>query len=295
MSVPPDHGAAEDVETAGTDSGPAPVNPYGAGWGKGWGASWAGIPEMENPDQSAPVARFAEPAAAERVQPQVLGDIDLPSVPESFAFPTADHRPGDVMRTVGRALGALAVLAAVSGLIFWLVNRTPSTPQAGAGDVVTTATTTPPTATVAAPARDAGAEAQLLRMVPAGYPPGACEAVDPEPDSIAKVNCDNNIDPGGPTASTYLLVDDPAALDGVLTAAVRRDAILTCPGNIQSPGPWRRNATPQKASGTLVCGIDNGIPTVAWTDVERMVVSVVRADSPGPTLDQLYQWWASHS
>ena len=29
--------------------------------------------------------------------------------------------------------------------------------------------------------------------------------------------------------------------------------VVNCPGNIQSPGAWRRNATPQLVSGTLVC------------------------------------------
>ncbi|MDT5173757.1 MAG: hypothetical protein QOG37_1008 [Mycobacterium sp.] len=39
-----------------------------------------------------------------------------------------------------------------------------------------------------------------------------------------------------------------------------------CPGNIQSPGPWRRNGTPQKTSGVLFGGIQESRPTVAWTD-----------------------------
>jgi len=39
------------------------------------------------------------------------------------------------------------------------------------------------------------------------------------------------------------LFDDP----------LRGSTIVTRPGNIQSPGPWRRNATPQQVSGTLVC------------------------------------------
>ena len=108
-------------------------------------------------------------------------------------------------------------------------------------------------------------------------------------------NCDNNSDPGGPTSASYLLARDKTALDAAFTGAVRADAVVNCPGNIQSPGPWRRNATPQQTSGTLICGVQGGVPTVAWTDEERMSVSIVRSDPPGPSLDQLYQWWSSHS
>jgi hypothetical protein len=71
--------------------------------------------------------------------------------------------------------------------------------------------------------------------------------------------------------------------------------VVTCPGNIQSPGPWRRNATPQQISGTLVCGVLQNRPTLAWTDDVALLLGVVRADDKGPTLDRLYAWWSSHS
>jgi hypothetical protein len=71
--------------------------------------------------------------------------------------------------------------------------------------------------------------------------------------------------------------------------------VVNCPGNIQSPGPWRRNATPQQVSGTLVCGLQASRPTLAWTDDIVLLLGVVRADATGPTLDQLYAWWSTHS
>ncbi len=315
MNVPayPDRGAPEDSmsdwsegqesaeERADTDPMLNSANPYGAGWGAGWGASWAGVAEGESPEPSARADHPEPPARpADRVSNPVLGDVELPSAPEPFAFPTesAQGSGSAAGRMAALAVGGLAVLAAVIGLVFWLVNRSPSANQAGvAADPTTTreAGAAPEAATGNVPARDAGAEARLMRMLPPGYPSGTCKPADPQPGSVAMVFCGNNIDPAGPPSATFLVARDRAALDDAFAAAVRPDAVVACPGNIQSPGPWRRNATPQKVSGTLVCGIQDGVPRVAWTDTERMLVSVVRSDSPGPTLDQLYQWWSSHS
>ena len=313
MNVPadPDSGVPKDStsgsdaaesaeERADTDPMLNSANPYGAGWGAGWGASWAEAPERPGDEPSARADRL-EPSArpAERTPTPVLGDLELPSAPEPFAFPTEPPRSSTPAagRMVALAVGGFAALAAVIGLVLWLVNRSPS-----ASDAQQTGTTTEPTtgtasgtATGNAPTRDAGAESRLMRMLPPGYPPGACKPADPQPGSVSKINCDNNVDADGPSSGTYLLARDRAALDAAFAAAVRPDAIVTCPGNIQSPGPWRRNATPQKVSGTLVCAVQDGVPTVAWTDTDRMLVSVVRSDSPGPTLDQLYQWWSGHS
>lgn len=318
MNMPayPDSGAPKDAtsdgsggpesaeERADTDPMLNSANPYGAGWGAGWGASWADDPEPKSPEPSARAVRPEPPARpAERTPTPVLGDVELPSAPEPFTFPAEPARgPGPAAgRMPALAVGGLVAVAAVIGLVFWLVNRSPSDGDAQRTGGTAAPTTTPEsvtaseTATEQAPTRDAGAEARLMRMLPPGYPPGACKPADPQPGSVAIVNCGNNIDPSGPPSATYLVTRDRAALDAAFGAAVRPDAVVTCPGNIQSPGPWRRNATPQKVSGTLVCGVQDGVPTVAWTDTERMLVSVVRSDSPGPTLDQLYQWWSSHS
>ncbi len=107
--------------------------------------------------------------------------------------------------------------------------------------------------------------------------------------------CGINSDPGGPTAAIFTLAVDKPALDAGLAGAIRPDSVVICPGNIQSPGPWRRNATPEQVSGTLVCGVQRDIPTVAWSDDQRLLLAVVRSDPPGPALDQLYAWWSSHS
>jgi serine/threonine-protein kinase len=44
-----------------------------------------------------------------------------------------------------------------------------------------------------------------------------------------------------------------------------------------------------------VCGLQQSRPTLAWTDDIVLLLGVVRADAKGPTLDQLYAWWSTHS
>jgi hypothetical protein len=134
-----------------------------------------------------------------------------------------------------------------------------------------------------------------MAMLPPGYPADACHGVDPAAGLVAAVECAANVDPGGPTAATYRLAADRTALTTAFGRIVRAATVVTCPGNIQSPGPWRRNAAPQAVAGTLFCGFAQSSPTVAWTDDARLLVVAVRSDPPGPDLAQLYAWWSMHS
>ena len=134
-----------------------------------------------------------------------------------------------------------------------------------------------------------------MRMLPPGYPPGGCKPADPVTGALATVKCGANADPGGPTSATFWLARDKAAADALFSEVVGSGGVLLCPGNMQSPGAWRRNANPEQVSGTLVCQVQGDVATVGWTDEARSLVSIVRSNPPGPTLDQLYQWWSSHS
>jgi hypothetical protein len=175
---------------------------------------------------------------------------------------------------------SLLIVVVVGALVFWLVR--PSTD----GD------SAPPSVTPTTPSPDTD---RLLRLVPAGYPSDACKPVGAPKDALAQVSCDKNSDTGGPLSATYTLVENKAALDAAFNSIVQASTMVNCPGNIQSPGPWRRNATPEKTSGVLFCGLQDGRPTVAWTDDARFVVSDVQSGPGGPTFDELYAWWSSHS
>jgi hypothetical protein len=109
------------------------------------------------------------------------------------------------------------------------------------------------------------------------------------------VLCTRTSDPAGPPAASYTLVAEKSSLPTVLDDLLRGSTIVTCPGNIQSPGPWRHNATPQQVSGTLVCSIRAGGAAVTWSTDTDLLVSDVEADQNGPPIEQFYRWWSAHS
>ncbi|AFM19334.1 hypothetical protein Mycch_4632 [Mycolicibacterium chubuense NBB4] len=139
------------------------------------------------------------------------------------------------------------------------------------------------------------AEGHLMGMLPRGYAPDACEVVVPAKGALAQVSCTNNTDPGGPLTATYTLAKDSDSLKDLFDDVVSTSSVVDCPGNIQSPGPWRRNATPQQSAGTLVCGFQQSKPTVAWSTDANLMLSEVQSGPQGPNMVQLYTWWASHS
>jgi serine/threonine-protein kinase len=72
--------------------------------------------------------------------------------------------------------------------------------------------------------------------------------------------------------------------------------MVVCPGNIQSPGPWRRLANPTVTQGTVFCGIAGARPLVVWTNDAELLLARTQSDNPdGSGLDQLYTWWGLHS
>ncbi len=189
-------------------------------------------------------------------------------------------RPHERKPIVFLSAVSLLIVVVVGGLIFWLV-RPSADSDAG-----------PPSPAPTTPNPEAD---RLLHMVPAGYASDGCKSVATPKNALALASCGQNSDTGGPKSATYTLVADKAALDAAFNDIVRASTTVNCPGNIQSPGPWRRNATPDKISGVLFCGVRNSRPTVAWTDEARLVVSEVQSGSQGPTFDELYAWWSSHS
>ena len=224
-----------------------------------------------------------EPADAQRVTPR--GDLQpaQPALTHFDAPLTVNPRPARRRRDpkpliIGTA--AIGVVVAVGGLIFWLTRPSEDSAQ-------------PPSAEEPTTISEDGT--RLMQQLPKGYRTDACESVPALEHVLAQVDCDRNSDPGGPLWATYSLVGDKASLELVFNDAIAAATRVNCPGNIQSPGPWRRNATPDKISGNLFCGLQEGQPTVVWTDEAKMTVSAVRGGPAGPTFPQLYAWWSSHS
>jgi len=48
-------------------------------------------------------------------------------------------------------------------------------------------------------------------------------------------------------------------------------------------------------AGTLFCGTQSGQAVVAWTSDAESLLNVAEAGAEGPSMDQLYTWWGTHS
>ncbi|OBF50503.1 hypothetical protein [Mycolicibacterium monacense] len=201
-----------------------------------------------------------------------------PVVPRAQVAPPQQKKP--VWLIAAAVLGVVVI-----GVVVWLL-----VPSGDGGSTAASPTTPSPTRTA-----DPRAEADLRGLLPRGYAADACEMRTPPAGALAEAACGANLDPGGPPSATYTITADDTALDAAFNDVVEASSIVTCPGNIQSPGPWRRNATPQKVSGVLFCGLQADRPVVAWTNTDEALVAVVKSGPRGPGLDQLYTWWSSHS
>ena len=131
----------------------------------------------------------------------------------------------------------------------------------------------------------------LLEIVSGHHPSGSCAGRD-EADEVVVSCTEDGIDV--PASATYRQVGSPDELAAVFDRAVKDLDVVTCPGRIQSPGPWRRAGATSPA-GTVVCGTRGEIPTVAWTTDEHNLLSVISTDPSRRALDVLYTWWSQNS
>lgn len=231
------------------------------------------------PNLSEPLPNRSLPAEATRAlkTPARLG-VDGTGWPREFG---TTHK-----QTRWLALAAaVAILIVLSGVIIWLLRPSQPSPAIPDRDSATS--------TASSPAADS--QARLLGLLPHGYAPGVCKPITPPTDALAEVACDKNADPDGPPFATYMLFPDATSLGSSFNRIIQASSIIDCPGRVQSPGPWHRNATPDKASGVLLCGMQQGNPLVGWTADAELLIGVIRGDLSGPSIDQLYAWWMSHS
>lgn len=209
-----------------------------------------------------PVARTGSPAADN---------------PRASATQTEPRPVRSTRRRV--VIGAIAAVVLVIAVLAWLAAPTPTpTPTPG------------PTPTVESSTRTAavdGLRARLQALLPPGYPVGSCA-----PTTEAVLSCGRNLDPGGPASATYTLARSPEALHAQFDQMITSASQVVCPGNIQSPGPWRNTAAPNAIAGTVFCGISDGHPVVVWTNDSES--RLARAESATDDMTALYTWWSSH-
>jgi serine/threonine protein kinase len=213
--------------------------------------------------------------------------LDGPGLPTEGKIPPGSRPPRAKPRNQRRwRRGAAVVLivAALSSVIIWLLYPSQST---SSGSETTSAASTPTSSAAETP--------RLFGLLPRGYLPETCKTVAPQHNALATVSCDRNSDLNGPSSATYMLFADTTSLRGAFDQLVQASTVITCPGRIQSPGPWHRIATPDKASGMLLCATQGDGSALGWTDDAALLLGVVSAEPPEPSIDQLYMWWMSHS
>lgn len=241
----------------------------------------------------------AEPA------PPAGRDDDASEAPraDAPAMPPTDHRPPPApavkrrprRRPVWIAVGAATMLAAGASVV-WAgrsgSGEDPSPPAASTQVSAAPVPTTVGPVTAVAPVEKPEA---VLKLLPPGYGPGVCQPADSVPvGALAALECGPNADVGGPARATFTLFADTGGLQRVFAQTVAGSEQQICPGRIQSPGPWRRNAAPEVPAGTLFCGSRQEMSLIAWTDDARTLLAVVGSDT-GPSMQAMYDWWTTHS
>ncbi|WP_343601825.1 serine/threonine-protein kinase [Mycobacterium sp.] len=241
-----------------------------------------------------PGARNTHPPFTGSVAPPPFPPAVGGAWPGQFGAPHPMHpirRPASRKRNPRLVMGAagVAIVVLVGWLIIWLVRPAPSAPrEPTAGQ--------PPLPSAAEPAPAAAEnQARLYSVLPPGYAPGNCKPTTPPRGALAAALCGGNSDPDGPSAASYTLFADKGSLRSAFDRIVKSSGPVDCPGRIQSPGPWHRNATPDLPAGMLLCGSRQGSPAVIWTNDAALLFSIVKSGVQGPRLEQLYAWWSSHS
>ncbi len=240
----------------------------------------------DHPDEPAPPAGRSETPIG-----------DAPQIPDDRRSPRAVAGPPRQARRrpVWIAAGAATVLAA-GAVVVWFGRSgsgedpppLPASTQVSAAP----APTTPTPVTAVAPVEKPEA---VLKLLPPGYGPGVCQPADSVPlGALAALECGPNADVGGPQRATVTLFADTGGLQRVFAQTVAGSEQQICPGRIQSPGPWRRNAAPEVPAGTLFCGTRQETALIAWTDDARTLLAVVESDT-GPSMQAMYDWWTTHS
>ncbi len=187
-------------------------------------------------------------------------------------------------------IGAIALvvllLLAAQGIRLSLRPNSVTTKTTSAAPTTTPSATTPT-------AGSADALARLLNLLPLGYAPGACRPFLPPKDALARVICDKNVDPGGPSRAVFTVFGETETLRQFFDGLLRTDIMVNCPGEAKSPTEWHHADSPQ-IGGMAFCAVQESSPSLVWTTEAQLMIALVQGDPQGPTLDQLDAWWKKH-
>jgi hypothetical protein len=132
------------------------------------------------------------------------------------------------------------------------------------------------------------AEQQLVQLLPPGYHASSCaRATNPFPDSIASLDCTDDLNSDTPDYARFTLYSNLAALTADFYATAEGMTVSPCPGGNASPGTWDYGSNPGRA-GKVVCGMIEDRADIAWRrDAQVLLATINGAPSP----EDLYQWW----
>lgn len=234
-------------------------------------------------DRYATAGEFAAAAAYALRAPRrpTLAPTSAPPPPRVSVTPVESRGWSGRSKRWAVATGTAAAVL-IAGVLAWLL-----VPNHGDRRAAVAPTTTTPAPPPSLP----------MAVLPSGYPPRVCVPTEPtDTATVAVMTCGPNQDPAGPVSGVYTKARDPQALQAALAHVVGTATTVVCPGNIQSPGAWRKVAMPDVVQGTLFCGIRDGRPLLAWTlDSERLLAVVESSSLDAAGLGDLYAWWSSHS
>jgi serine/threonine protein kinase len=266
--------AAQITTPPGTTPPPYPPSQPAAGWPPGTTPTSSWPP----PNMPASVAGWGTPG-----QPPYY-----PPPP-----PPPKHNPWPIV--AGVAILLVAILGAIG---IWVVTRPSGNDQASMGETTSSSNTTTTRTTSSPPS---GANARLFSLLPEGYAPHVCQSEDVSPtaiwhNAVAIVKCGASSDPGGPPSGLYALFPNLDTLTDAFnatTSSEKRQA--TCPQGKASPGNWWNNDNPDVVLGQIECLYNGSDPEFKWSNTAELMIGSVSGSQQGPTLDDLYAWWAKYA
>jgi len=159
----------------------------------------------------------------------------------------------------------------------------------GHHDAAFTAQPVTAVATTEAPANEfTSAEQQVVQLLPPGYTASSCtRATNPFPDSLASLDCTDDMNSDTPDYARFTLYSNLASLTADFYATADGMTVSSCPGGNASPGTWDYGSNPGHA-GKVVCGMIEDRADIAWTRDAQLLLATING---APSLDDLYQWW----
>ena len=220
-----------------------------------------------------------------------------PSQPPYYPSPAPRRNRNQWPIVAGVAVLLVAILGAVS---IWVLSRPEENPSSVADETTTTSSrtfTSTETSSSVAPSADA----RLLSLLPKGYRPGSCQPEDVSPtaiwhNAVAIAKCGAPSDPGGPPSGLYALFPNPDTLNDAFNATTSSEKRQsTCPQGKASPGNWWNDDNPNVVLGQIECLYNGDDPEFEWSNTSELMIGVVSGSQQGPTLDDLYNWWAKYT